>query len=429
MFNEIDFEELTVACLLVNQGLGMDQLNLDANDFDAPWFSEAFTVMQVQWGKNRFFDVFTVSAEITNPVVRQRLFDSLQFAFTPQNLHYYASKVLEKSVERQLQILALEMQAGGDVQEKIDFVRAKLDRLKLVESLDLPDLRWDLQLMLKEILDPRRSLETCFSGLNRLIVGLKQSGLYVIGARPGVGKTVVGLQVAWELSRRDDVLFFSLEMDKASLLNRVVAGELNIPLDSIERGVLLPEWKTQITDLIRDVDSKLIINDRGGQTISQIRGYVQAVLAKKPLKAVFVDYLQLIQAANPRAPKYEQISQISMDLKNLAKEFAIPVIALAQLNRRVDQGKPDDRPNASDLRDSGQIEQDADVIIMLSRKQSEDDVKEDLKIAQGLSPKLFAFGQKSLITLDVVKNRHGATGWFEARFDGEFSRVREIDFA
>jgi replicative DNA helicase len=143
---------------------------------------------------------------------------------------------------------------------------------------------------------------------------------------------------------------------------------------------------------------------------------------------VFVDYLQLIQAANPKSPKYEQISQISMDLKNLAKEFGVPVIALAQLNRRID-GKPDERPTAGDLRDSGQIEQDADVIIMLSRKQSEEDILEDKEIAAGISQKLYAFGQKSLITLDVVKNRHGATGFFEAKFDGEFSRVREVSVA
>ena len=426
--NEIDFEELVVACLLTNQGLGMDQVSLVPDDFDSPWFREAFAIMSEQFEKKKFFDVFTVSGEIESPVVRQRVWDSLQFAFTPQNVHFYAAKVLEKSVERQLGELALELQKGGDVQAKIDLVRVKLDALKIVEALELPDLRWDLQLMLNEILNPKRTLQTCFSGLNRLIVGLKQSGLYVIGARPGVGKTVVGMQLAWELSRVEDVLFFSLEMDKASLLNRVVAGELGIPLESIERGSLLPEWQGAIGDLIRTVESKLMISDRGGQTIGQIRAYVNSVLLKRPVKAIFVDYLQLIQAANPKAPKYEQISQISMDLKNLAKEFGVPIVALAQLNRRID-GKPDERPTAGDLRDSGQIEQDADVIIMLSRKQSEEDIIEDTKISRGESAKLFSFGQKSLITLDVVKNRHGATGFFEAKFDGEFSRVREIGFA
>lgn len=423
---EPDFEELVVASLLANQGLGMNELLLSADDFASPWFADAFGVMQNQWDKSRFFDVFTVTAELSSQVSRQRVFESINFSFYPANLHYYASKVLEKSVERQLNLLALELQAGGDVQQKIDDVRKKLDQLRLVESQDLPDLAWDLQMMFDQILNPAKTLETCFAGLNRLIVGLKQSGLYVIGARPGVGKTVVGMQLAWELARREDVLFFSLEMDKASLLNRVVAGELEIPLDSIERGTLLPEWKNKIMGLIQNTDNRLVVSDRGGQTVSQIRGYLNSMMQRKPIRAVFVDYLQLIQASNPKAPKYEQISQISMDLKNLAKEFAIPVVALAQLNRRVDNNKADDRPNASDLRDSGQIEQDADVIIMLSRKQSAEDVAEDLRIASGQSQKLFAFGQKSLITLDVVKNRHGATGWFEARFDGEFARVREI---
>lgn len=424
----VDFEELVIGCLLVNQGLGMEQISLVADDFDSPWFADAYAVMLDQFDKKRFFDVFTVCAEIENASSRQRVYDSVQFAFTPQNVHSYASKVLEKSVERQLGLLALEMQKGGDVQERIDAVRVKLDQLKVVQSLELPDLRWDLQQMLNDILNPKRTLTTCFAGLNRMIVGLKQSGLYVIGARPGVGKTVVGMQLAWELSRSEDVVFFSLEMDKASLLNRVVSGELNIPLESIERGTLLPEWQGAIGDLIRTVENKLIISDRGGQTIQQIRGYLNAVMQQRPVKAMFVDYLQLIQAANPKSPKYEQISQISMDLKNLAKEFGIPVIALAQLNRRID-GKPDERPTAGDLRDSGQIEQDADVIIMLSRKQSEADVLLDKDIASGVSQKLYAFGQKSLITLDVVKNRHGATGFFEAKFDGEFSRVREVSVA
>ena len=427
MWDEIDWEELVVGSLLANQGLGFSEMVLTSDDFASPWFVEAFDVMSKQFQDKKFFDLFTVLGEIRTPVVRQRVADSLQFAFTPQNVHFYASKVLEESVERQLNLLALELQQGGDVQAKMDKVRSKLDQLKLAEALELPDLRWDLQLMLNDILNPKRTLETCFGGLNRLIVGFKQSGLYVIGARPGVGKTVVGMQLAWELARSQDVLFFSLEMDKASLLNRVVAGELKIPLDNIERGNLLDHHKSQIQEMIRTVESKMVISDRGGQTVNQIRAYIQAVMVKRPIKAIFIDYLQLIQAGNPKAPKYEQVSQISMDLKNMAKEFGVPVIALAQLNRRID-GKPEERPTAGDLRDSGQIEQDADVIVMLSRKQSEEDIVEDKKIATGLSAKFFALGQKSLMVLDVVKNRHGATGWFEAKFDGEFSRVRE-DFA
>ena len=426
----IDFEELVIGSLLSNQGKGMSELFLSDKDFDKPWFAEAFRVMLKQFTLKGFFDVFTVCAELKDVSVRQRVTDAVMLALYPANLHYYVARVAEASVHRQLQLLALEMQGddSADVQVKIDAVKVKLDQLKTFEALELPDLRWDLQMMLNEILNPKRTMPTCLQGLNNLIVGLKQSGLYVFGARPGVGKTVVGLQLAWEIARHDDVLFFSLEMDKASLLNRVVAGELEITLGRIERSELQPADKGKIQDLIRTVENKLLISDRGGQTVAQIRAYVHAVMLKRPVKAIFVDYLQLITPNNAKAPKYEQISQISMDLKNMAKEFGVPVVALAQLNRRVDN-KPDDKPNASDLRDSGQIEQDADVIVMLSRKQSDDDVIKDKAIQEGTNADRLSIGHKSLITLDVVKNRHGATGWFDAKFVGEFSRVKEIGFA
>ena len=426
----IDFEELVIGSLLSNQGRGMSEVFLTDKDFDKPWFALAFQVMSKQFEAKGFFDVFTVCSELKEVSVRQRVTDAVMLAVYPANLHYYVARVAESSVHRQLQLLALEMQGddSADVQVKIDAVKAKLDQLKTFEALELPDLRWDLQMMLNEILNPKRTMPTCLQGLNNLIVGLKQSGLYVFGARPGVGKTVVGLQLAWEIARHDDVLFFSLEMDKASLLNRVVAGELEITLGKIERSELQPADKNKIQELIRTVENKLLISDRGGQTVAQIRAYVHAVMLKRPVKAIFVDYLQLITPNNSKAPKYEQISQISMDLKNMAKEFAVPVVALAQLNRRVDN-KPDDKPNASDLRDSGQIEQDADVIVMLSRKQSDHDIAKDKAILSNDNADRLSIGHKSLITLDVVKNRHGATGWFDAKFVGEFSRVKEIGFA
>ena len=329
----IDFEELVIGSLLSNQGRGMSEVFLTDKDFDAPWFSLAFQVMSKQFASKGFFDVFTVCAELKDVSVRQRVTDAVMLAVYPANLHYYVARVAEGSVHRQLQLLALELQGddSADVQVKIDAVKTKLDQLKTFEALELPDLRWDLQMMLNEILNPKRTMPTCLQGLNNLIVGLKQSGLYVFGARPGVGKTVVGLQLAWEIARHDDVLFFSLEMDKASLLNRVVAGELEITLGKIERSELQPADKTKIQELIRTVENKLLISDRGGQTVAQIRAYVHAVMLKRPVKAIFVDYLQLITPNNAKAPKYEQISQISMDLKNMAKEFAVPVVALAQL--------------------------------------------------------------------------------------------------
>jgi replicative DNA helicase len=425
----IDFEELVVGCLLESRGVTFRDVQLVAEDFDSPWFREAFAVMQEVYADKGLLDVWLVLERIESPVVRARVLDSLQVAFTPAHLPFYVSKVVESSVERQLMIIALESQAGeGDVASRIDLLRSKLDALKVVQALELPHLAWDLQMMLNDVMSPKALIKTCFAGLNNLIVGLKQSRLYVFGARPGVGKTVVGLQLAWEIARTQDVLFFSLEMDKTDLLKRVVAGELDIDLGLLEKGELTKDQHRAVGQLIATVDNRLMVADKGGQTVAQLRSYLIAVKAKRNVEVVVVDYLQLIAAANPKASAYEKVSQISIDLKNLAKEFGVAVVALAQLNRRVDN-KPEDKPNASDLRDSGQIEQDADVIIMLSRKQSDLDVARDTAILGGDHPDRLAFGNKSLLVMDVVKNRHGATGSFDSVFDGSRSRVRELPYA
>jgi replicative DNA helicase len=428
MTQSIDFEELVVGCLLESRGISFRDVQLEPDDFDSPWFRQAYAVMQAVYADKGLLDVWLVLERIAEPVVRQRVLDALQMPAVVAHLPFYVSKVMEKSVDRQLQLLALDAQAGGDVQVRIDLMRSKLDQLKMVQAVEIPDLAWDLQMMLNDVISPKAVIKTCFQGLNTLIVGLKQSRLYVFGARPGVGKTVVGLQLAWEISRQQDVLFFSLEMDKTDLLKRVVAGELDIDLGLIERGELDKDQRRAVGQLISRVENRLIVADKGGQTVAQLRSYLIAVKAKRDVQVVVVDYLQLIQAANPKASAYEKVSQISVDLKNLAKEFGVAVVALAQLNRRVDN-KPDDRPNASDLRDSGQIEQDADVIVMLSRKQSETDVARDAQIVAGTHPDRLAFGAKSLITMDVVKNRHGAVGNFDSEFDGSRSRVRELPYA
>jgi replicative DNA helicase len=429
MTSSIDFEELVVGCLLESRGISFRDVQLVPDDFDSPWFRQAFGVMQAVYAEKGLLDVWLVLERIGEPVVRQRVLDSLQVAFAPAHLPFYVSKVLESSVDRQLQLLALQAQSGvGDVQVRIDVMRAKLDQLRVVQAVEIPHLAWDLQMMLNDVISPKALIKTCFEGLNSLIVGLKQSRLYVFGARPGVGKTVVGLQLAWEIARDLDVLFFSLEMDKTDLLKRVVAGELDIDLSLLEKGELTSDQRSAVGQLISRVDNRLLVSDKGGQTVAQLRSYLVGVKAKRDVQVVVVDYLQLIQAANPKASAYEKVSQISIDLKNLAKEFGVAVVALAQLNRRVDN-KPDDRPNASDLRDSGQIEQDADVIVMLSRKQSELDVARDTAILAGTHPDRLAFGAKSLITMDVVKNRHGAVGSFDSVFDGSRSRVGVVPYA
>jgi replicative DNA helicase len=244
--------------------------------------------------------------------------------------------------------------------------------------------------------------------LNEIIGGFRPGALYIVGARPGVGKTIVGLQIAWELSKTGPVSFHSLEMGKHELYNRIVASQAEVYLGSIEKGNL-QEWEWErILKVRTEIQShRLAIHDKSGQNLLQIRASANSVKGSGDLEAIVVDYLGLIQDTEKGRKRYEMITDISIGLKNLARDLNVPVIALAQLNRGPEQRR-DSKPDMADLRDSGGIEQDADVVILLHREQVEED-KFDW--------------QKSQMIMKVAKNRHGGLGEVALRFEGHLARV------
>ena len=422
---ELDFGEYVLGALVDSEGRGWREWGLREDDFLDGRYSAIFAACDSLVEEFGVFDVTSVRARLKPEF--WGVFDMVWslggcqakflFAWIPQ----FLVQVRDKRVEQAM--------LSGDVGAVTECIAKTEERLKRFVVTEKPDTAFDLQITMNEILNPKLKLSSCFVRLNDLIVGFRASGLYVVGARPGVGKTVVGMQLAWGLAESNGVVFFSLEMSKEQLLTRVYSSQLNIPLSRLESGAVLPKDKSWMQDFIVEYDRQLFVSDLGGQTVAQLRAYLLKLRETQDIRVAVVDYLQLISASNSRASKYEQISQISVDLKNLAKELDIAIIALAQLNRRVDSGKADDRPVASDLRDSGQIEQDADVIMLLSREQNDDDKFRDDRINSGdAQAKLNAdmLGYKSVMLVDVVKNRHGRTGMFKARFDGDYSRIVEF---
>ena len=272
--------------------------------------------------------------------------------------------------------------------------------------------------------------------IDELLQGFRPGALYVIGARPGIGKTVVGLQFALGLGRIGNelsadekpglVLFHSLEMSKREIMNRLMAQvtaemadqkakvELNgrtfsvwpVGMDVLDAGNLSPENEAILWKATERLSRPLVVNDKGGQSIASIRAYARAMSRTMPLRAIVVDYLGLISDANEYRNRYEGITFVSNQLKRLAMDFNVPVIALAQLNRNSD-GR---QPSMADLRDSGAVEQDADVVILLHR-----DPKDKNPETAGT------------ITLDVVKNRHGATDYFTYLFIGSQARIKSYE--
>jgi replicative DNA helicase len=259
---------------------------------------------------------------------------------------------------------------------------------------------------LDEIDKPRNYPLTPWPQLNKVIGGLRPGALYIVGARPGVGKTIVGLQLAWHLSKSGPVSFHSLEMGKTELYNRIIAQECEVYLGNLEKGVPRDhEWE-KIVRTIRRTKHELAIHDKSGQTIQQIRALSNSVKNDGNLTAIVVDYLGLIQDTERGRKRYEMITDISIGLKNLARDLEVPVIALAQLNRGPEQRK-NSEPDMADLRDSGGIEQDADVVILLHREQIEGD--EDW--------------EKSQMIMNIAKNRHGTTNKAWLVFEGHHARV------
>jgi replicative DNA helicase len=251
-------------------------------------------------------------------------------------------------------------------------------------------------------------LATEWAMLNDFIGGFRPGALYIIGASPAVGKSVVAVNMAYGMAKHGAVSFHSLEMSKREIMNRLFASVCNVSMDHLEKRKLTDVDWDRIAGGQKAVARPIAIADKSGQTLAEVRAFARQVGRKQKLVGIVVDYLQLMQDTERGRSRYESVTAISNGLKILARDLDVPVIALAQLNRQL-EGRKDTSPGLSDLRDSGAIEQDADVVILLNREKALDDGEDE----------------KSKMIFHIAKNRHGRTGMMALRFDGLFARVTE----
>jgi replicative DNA helicase len=237
---------------------------------------------------------------------------------------------------------------------------------------------------------------TGFEEIDELTAGLQPSDLIVIAGRPSMGKTSLALGIAQHASLKCKkvVGVFSLEMSKAQLVLRMLSSEAHVDSHLIRIGKLDPEnWKALSGAASRLEDAKIFIDDSGVMTVQQMRGKARRLKAEHGLDLLIVDYLQLVQGRTDAESRQQEISDISRSLKALAKELNVPVVALSQLSRAV-EARTDKRPMLADLRESGAIEQDADVVMFIYRDEVYNPETEDKGIAEIL----------------VSKHRNGPTG-------------------
>lgn len=326
-----------------------------------------------------------------------------------------AKNILEQSSEETDADLLLE-----SAEQKIYEIRSGRDTSALTP---ISSVIMDTYAHLQEISGPNREkylgLPTGFTYLDTMLTGLGRSDLIIIAARPGMGKSTFALNIAVNIAKRQDIpiAFFSLEMTKDQLVSRVLSSEAAIDSKAFRTGELsTSDWE----DLARASEvmarTHIWFDDTSNITIPEIKAKVRRVNqdpARPKIGLIIIDYLQLMTTGKRTENRVQEISEITRNLKIMAKELNVPVIALSQLSRSAEKNRADRRPMLSDLRDSGSIEQDADVVLFLYREAYYEDGEEvDSTSAECI----------------VAKNRHGGVGKVDLSWDGEHTRFTNIDY-
>lgn len=353
------------------------------------------------------------------------LTELMQGVPTAAHVEHYANVVKEKRVRRDLLRASSEINEDSfdtiDFEELLDGVEQKIFAISqrsrpqrfapIKQELNAAYERFEkLHHGEKNVL---RGVPTHFPKLDNMLSGLQKSDMIIVGARPSVGKTSFALDIAREVGMHDQTVgFFSLEMSKDQVVDRLIASQAQVSLWRMRSGQLRDEIEFQSVQqsLDRLSKAKIFIDDTPSMNILQIRSMARRLQIEHGLDLLVIDYLQLIQPRTTSDNVVQQITEISRNLKQLARELQVPVLVLSQLSREMERREVK-IPKLSDLRDSGSLEQDADVVIFLARKADQDGVSEE----------------QNIINIIIAKHRNGPVGSIELRFDADRVSFRNID--
>ena len=350
------------------------------------------------------------------------------------HIEYHARIIAQKYVARQLIAFSsnITQQAFDDTTDVDDLMQEAESKLFELSQNNLKKDITQINPVIKEALELLNiaankeeglsGLQTGFTDLDRMTSGWQNSDLVIIAARPAMGKTAFVLSMAKNMAvnYKYPIAVFSLEMANVQLVNRLIVNTCEIPGEKIKNGRLeLHEWKQLDTKITELYDAPLYLDDTPSLSVFELRTKARRLVREHGVKMIIIDYLQLMNASGSgHGNRQEEVSTISRSLKGLAKELCIPVIALSQLNRGVEgrTGAEGKRPQLSDLRESGAIEQDADMVCFIHRP-------EYYKILDDGNGNSLV----GLAEIIIAKHRNGATGDVTLRFKSEFARFQNVN--
>ena len=432
--NDVEAEQAVIGSMLTDRDAVISAIEvLKEEDFYREDNKTIYEAILNLYNRSEPIDIITLKAELTSMGMFDKI-GGLEYIVglpekvpTTANVEKYISIVKEKSELRRLIKAANELiEQGYDPTENIDDIMNSAEKkiFNIMQDKDqksyspIKDVLIDAFTELEQLYNQKQHITgvpTGFIDLDYKTAGLHNSDLILIAARPAMGKSAFALNIATNAALKAKVpaVLFSLEMSKEQMVNRILCSEAMVDSNKVRTGKIDDDDWIKLADTMGDLsEAPIYIDDTPGISINEIRAKCRKLKLEKNIGLVVIDYLQLVQGSSKRAQgsREQEISEISRSLKILAKEINVPVIALSQLSRAPEQ-RPDHRPMLSDLRESGAIEQDADIVMFLYRDDYYNEDSED----------------KGLAEVIVAKHRAGSTGTVKLVWLGNYTKFANME--
>ncbi len=426
--------EISVLGSMLLDGAALDMAieMLDSTDFYFPANQDIFACMRALRSMGAPVDSVSLVAELDRLGKLRAVGDVAYIAdltmqtVSAADVEHYINIVLERSMQRQLiragNLISKDaLDTARDFEQVLSDAERRIYDITLKRATDtlLPvqDTMYEAYAHLGELMNLQGRLigvNTGFSDLNSKTSGLKKSDLIIVAGRPAMGKTSFAINIAQYAALHDarSVVIFSLEMAREQLITRMFSSEAEVDMQKLLTGATTEADLIKIAQVLGLMgNSKLFIDDSAGATVPEMRSKCRRLKARHGLDLIVIDYLQLMRSSRKSDNRQQEISDITRSLKILARELDVPIMVLSQLSRAPEQRKDDHRPMISDLRESGAIEQDADIVMLLYREQ--------------------VYNEEADNTAEIIiaKHRNGPTGTVKLYWMGEYTKFKNLAYS